>query len=246
MRVRVSTRFVSLLINSSFLIIFLWNLNSSFLSQDTLQCVTKKECLVAKKYLHESECVGKCPYGFTVNSTNNSCEKCQKTCSSEYCTLDDPLVQHLSDIEPLQGCQKLNSSLILKFIGDVNIKDIEKCLGNLRKIEGYLKIYRSKYFESLYFFENLEYISGVEKEHNQYGLIIYDNRNLKDLWTINKSLRIESGGVYIEKNWKLCNKIANNFSKAIDHNRQLDRIQRNDREVLCHPIKLDLYLKVRW
>lgn len=219
----------------------------SYLSKDTLQYVSKEECVDSKKYIFQNECVKKCPYGYIVNSNTvgNVCKKCEGNCASEYCTLDDPLVQHLMDIEHLQGCKKLNSSLIIKFIGDVNIKDLETFLGSLQSIEGYLKIYRSKHFKSLYFFENLEYISGSEKEHNQFSLIIYDNRNLKDLWKISKSLKLGSGGVYIEKNWKLCNNIANNFSKAIEHNIKLDRIQTNDREVLCYPVKLNLKLKVR-
>lgn len=241
----MSTRLVSYVSFCNNPCLYFWN--SSYLSQDILQCVTKKECFDVKKYIHENECVKNCPYGFKVNSSDHSCEKCEKsTCTSEYCTLEDPLVQHLSEIEHLQGCKNLNSSLILKFIGDVNVKDIERSLGSLKRIEGYLKIFRSKYFESLYFFENLQYISGVRKEYNQYSLIVYDNRNLKDLWEIRTSLKIESGGIYIEKNWKLCNAIANNFSKTIDHNRQLDRIQSNDREVLCHPVKMNLKLKVRF
>lgn len=221
------------------------SLISSYYSNDTLQCVTRNDCINAKKYLYNNECVQKCPYGFIVNSSDNSCIKCESPCSSDYCTLDEPLVQHLSDIEHLQGCKNLNSSLTLKFIGDVNIKDIEKSLGSLEKIDGYLKIYRSKFFESLHFFENLKYISGAGKEHNQYSLIIYDNRSLKSLWNIKNSLKIESGGIYIEKNWKLCNNIANNFSNSIDHNRQLDRIQKNDREVLCYPVNINLKLQVR-
>ncbi|KAL5281174.1 hypothetical protein ACFFRR_004910 [Megaselia abdita] len=214
-----------------------------YLSRDKLQCVTKEECVKAKKYLHGSECVWRCPYGFTVNAKDGICKKCETPCASDICALEEPIVQHISDIEHLQGCSHLNSSLILKFVSDVDIKDLERFLGSLKRIEGYLKIYRSRYFKSLHFLENLEYISGAGKEQNQYSLIIYDNRRLKDLWKIKKSLKIGMGGIYIEKNWRLCTNIAVNFSKAIDHDRRLDRIQKNDKEVLCYPVKLNLQLK---
>lgn len=131
----------------------------------------------------------------------------------------------------------------MKFYGDVDVKELEKYLGSLEKIDGFLKIYGSQYFESLYFFKNLKHISGSAVEYNKYSLVIYDNRNLKDLWEA-KNLKIEGGGIYIEKNPKLCNNIVKNFSKSIEHNRQDDHLQRYDREVLCHPIKMDPLVNV--
>lgn len=216
--------------------------NFSLLDQDRLECVTKEQCLTAMKLTEENHCTKNCSYQYKANESSH-CVKCKTDCTPEYCTLEDPLVQFISDIEHLQGCRYLNSSLILKFFGEVDIKTIGKYLGSLERIEGYLKIYRSQYFESLYFFKNLQIISGSSKEYDQYSLVIYENRNLKDLWEI-KTLKIESGGIYIEKNPKLCNNVIHNFAKAIEHTKEFDHFQRNDREVLCHPIKFDLAVHV--
>lgn len=119
--------------------------------------------------------------------------------------------------------------------------DIEKSLGSLTRIEGYLKIHKSKYFKTLSFLKNLEYIAG---EKNSFGLIIYDNKNLNDLWTIKNKLQIASGGIYIERNWKLCNNIVNKFIKSVEHEKKMDKIQKNDIEILCFPVKLNINLKV--
>ena len=81
-------------------------------------------------------------------------------------------------------------------------------------------------------------------ENKHYALIVYNNKNLSDLWLPQAGFEIVNGGIYIHSNDKLCNRRITQFREKIKHDRSLDSVQTSDQEVLCAPAKLNLYVKV--
>lgn len=104
--------------------------------------------------------------------------------------------------------------------------------------------FRSPYLNSLQFFQNLEKIQGFVLENKLYALIVYNNKNLSDLWQPQLGFEIVNGGMYIHANDKLCNRRITQFRDKIKHDRSLDSVQTSDQEVLCSPAKLNLCVKV--
>lgn len=108
----------------------------------------------------------------------------------------------------------------------------------------FLNFFRSPHLTSLNFFENLQKIHGSPLENNQYSLIVYNNDNLTDLWHVKTKLELMNGGMYIDVNKKLCNRVIKNFREKVQHDNSKDTFQTSDQEVLCSPAKLNLYLNV--
>lgn len=89
---------------------------------------------------------------------------------------------------------------------------------------------------------NLQKIQG--SEHSHYSLIIYDNKNLSELWIVKLGFELIHGGMYIHANNKLCNRRIRQFREKVKHDMSLDSFQTSDQEVLCSPAKLNLYIEV--
>lgn len=108
-----------------------------------------------------------------------------------------------------RGCTIVNGSLHIRFSGnhsDDVMKEMEDNLGDIREINGYLKVYRSITITSLSFFKNLTVIHGRELENAQYSLVVYEMNNLQTLFnTPNKEkLRLNNGTIFFHYNAKLC------------------------------------------
>lgn len=77
-----------------------------------------------------------------------------------------------------------------------------------------------------------------------YGLVIYNNDNLKDLWQPQENFEIVHGSMFVHTNKKLCNRKLREFQRKAKHDKSKDTIQVNDQEVLCEPAKLTLNIEV--
>lgn len=97
---------------------------------------------------------------------------------------------------------------------------------------------------SLKFLSNLRRIHGDPLENRHYALILYDNKQLKDLWEPTVQLELVTGGMFMHRNNKLCNQHIREFQYLVLHDKVMDSLQTSDQEVLCGPAKLQLSVKV--
>lgn len=106
--------------------------------------------------------------------------------------------------------------------------------------------FSSEGLTSLKFLKNLQKISTNPEnlEAGLYGLVIYDNENLSDLWQPDKNFEIAHGSIYVQMNKKLCNRKLREFARKVKHDVLHEALQTNDQEVLCDPAKLFLDIKV--
>lgn len=82
----------------------------------------------------------------------------------------------------------------------------------------------------------------MENEH--YALVLYNNRKLQELWTIEEPVEFVHGGMYIHLNNRLCNRYLKQFIANVIHDRSLNSLQSSEEEILCDPSKLNLQVKV--
>lgn len=94
------------------------------------------------------------------------------------------------------------------------------------------------------FFKGLRKIHGQPLENDHYALILYNNKNLREIWNINYNLIMVRGGMFVHLNYKLCNRYLMEFAKKVIHDRSKDSLQTNDQEVLCAPAKMILDIQV--
>ncbi|KAH8405085.1 hypothetical protein KR222_000286, partial [Zaprionus bogoriensis] len=220
-----------------------------YLLEQYQRCYTQLECVEEHRHFtYGSDCVAFCPSGHKPNAESDCVpcapqEPCLSVCSSE---LGDGVifVYNLADAEELRGCQIVNGSLIITIRNLVNEPQLEQSFASLREIRGHLKIYRSMQLSSLRFLRNLQVIHGNPMESNHYALILYDNMQLEDLWTPAVQLELVSGGIYMQRNNKLCNQHMRDFQQRVVHDKTLDSLQTSDQEVFCGPAKLQLSVQV--
>ncbi|XP_001356288.4 insulin receptor isoform X1 [Drosophila pseudoobscura] len=221
-----------------------------YLLEQYQRCYTQEECV--KKHNHftfVSQCVGFCPSGYRANE-KNECMRCgpQEACIS-VCSPEPSsnaiTIYNLGDAEELRGCQIVNGSLIITIRNQVNETQLVQSLTSIREIRGHLKVYRSSQLRSLKFLSNLERIHGDPLENRHYALILYDNKQLGELWKPESKLEFVEGGMFMHRNNKLCNKHMKEFQGVVTHDRSLDSLQTSDQEVLCSPSKLLLFVQKR-
>ncbi|XP_034473481.1 insulin receptor-like [Drosophila innubila] len=221
-----------------------------YLLEQYQRCYTRDECLAHPgHFTFGFDCVTFCPGGYKPN-TEMECVKCDpqdpciSVCSPEY---DDKYVRifNLADADKLRGCQIINGSLIIKIRSQVDELQLEQSLRSLREIRGHLKISRSSQLISLRFLRNLRRIHGNPLENRHYAFVLYDNKQLTELWEPTKQLEFETGGMFMHRNNKLCNKHMRDFQDRVRHDKVLDSLQTSDQEVLCGPAKLQLRVQAR-
>ncbi|XP_068140389.1 insulin receptor-related protein [Drosophila tropicalis] len=214
------------------------------------RCYNRTQCINDHEhYIYGSECVAFCPSGFRANNKSECtvCDEhdpCISICSPEPAN-DTVNVTNLADADELRGCQFVNGSLTITIRNQVNESQLAHSLSSIREIRGYLKIYRSSQLSNLKFLNNLEVIQGNPLEHSHYSLIVYDNKQLSQLWHPVRQLQLKEGGMFIHRNNKLCNKAVLDFQVTAKHDKALDSTQTNDQEVLCSPAKLQLSVQIR-
>ncbi|XP_037957373.1 insulin-like peptide receptor [Teleopsis dalmanni] len=207
------------------------------------RCYTKAECTKFS--------MAKCPDGFYYNKTHINCEPCGAETETEFCIKNCTLggdsevfeIFHLSDVDTLKGCETVSGSIIINLKNSVNELDLESGFAGITEIGGFLKVHRSFHLTSLKFLKNLKKIKGKILDTGDYALVIYDNKNLKELWN-STNLSLENGSIYIQSNNKLCNQVIQTFTEKITHDHHLDSIQNSDQKVLCGFKKLMLYVNV--
>ncbi|XP_039950648.1 insulin-like peptide receptor [Bactrocera tryoni] len=211
-------------------------------------CHTKDECVklfnITSMTVKDNKCLIQCPEGwvFDVNGRDIiNCIPCDVEMRDNIYT-----IFNLGDADRLRGCKSLNASVIISIRNTVNEDDLVNSLGNLQEIGGYLKIIGSDGLTSLKFLKGLQRISGRGEllEAGLYGLVLYDNENLKDLWQPQKNFEVVHGSMYVEMNKKLCNRKLREFARKVRHDVLKDALQVNDQEVLCDPAKLSLHIEI--
>ncbi|KAF5306821.1 hypothetical protein FQA39_LY00051 [Lamprigera yunnana] len=168
-------------------------------------CITTNECFKMPNgpwWPFKEECVASCPTGYEEISQQGKgcklCENCPKYCNGIE-------VDSIASAEMLQGCTHLNGSLSIRVDSKGTVDVLEKNLGLVREITGYLRVYRSYSLTSLEFLKNLKVIQGEELHNHRYALIVYENQNLHKLWNWDDfSLKIDNGTFLFHYNSHLC------------------------------------------
>ncbi|KAI8042118.1 insulin-like peptide receptor [Drosophila gunungcola] len=214
------------------------------------RCYTKDECV--NKYgfvISGSQCVSFCPSGYKKDN-QSECVPCARdeACVS-FCTPEYPgytfTIYNLADAEKLRGCQIINGSLVITIRNKVNETLLSQSFTSIREIRGHLKVFRSSQLRSLNFLSNLERVYGDPLENRHHSFILYDNKQLAELWKPSPQLEFMEGGMFMHRNNKLCNRRMREFQNSVIHDRDLDSLQTNDQEVLCSPSKLQLFVLKR-
>ncbi|XP_017069856.2 LOW QUALITY PROTEIN: insulin-like growth factor 1 receptor [Drosophila eugracilis] len=214
------------------------------------RCYTRDECVIKHGYvIYESECVAFCPSGYRTDN-KSECVLCspEEACVS-FCTPEYPgntfTIYNLADAEKLRGCQIFNGSLVITIRNKVNETLLFQMFTSIREVRGHLKVYRSSQLRSLNFLSNLERVHGDPLDNRHYSFILYDNKQLSELWKPSQQLEFMEGGMFMHRNNKLCNRRMREFQNSVTHDRALDSLQENDEEVQCSPSKLVLYVQKR-
>ncbi|KAH8273982.1 hypothetical protein KR044_007207, partial [Drosophila immigrans] len=212
------------------------------------RCYTRDQCAKFHHYIFKTDCVSLCPSGYKANNISecvrcDAKEACVSVCSPE--PQDEFMtIFNLGDAGELKGCQIVNGSLIISIRNNVHEETLMDSLSAIREIRGHLKIFRTS-LTSLKFLRNLRVIHGDPLESRHYAFIVYDNKELTELWEPMKKLELVNGGMLMHRNNKLCNKHMQDFQNRVKRDKVLDSLQTSDQEVLCGPSKLQLIVQSR-
>lgn len=175
-------------------------------------CITNETCIESHRIPFEGECRIKCPPNYTQFDPNASglvatshCFPCYTNCKKE-CRSEE--IHSISDTYVLEGCQVIIGDLYIKLrSGMVNTMEIlNKNLGDIEEIGGWLQVYQSPAITSLRFFRNLETIHGTKLGLQNYSIYIAYNDNLQFIWDTNEKKKFEilNGNLLFHDNRKLC------------------------------------------
>lgn len=116
------------------------------------------------------------------------------------------IVDSLSSAQEFHGCTHVNGSLIIRVSDNSVAEELERNLGQIVEISGFLKVTRSYALTSLTFLKRLKVINGTNLETERYALIVFENENLRKLWDFdgNFSLSIKNGTFSFHYNPQLC------------------------------------------
>lgn len=124
----------------------------------------------------------------------------------------------MSAAQQLKGCTYIDGSLNIRIDGPRNIEEeLEKNLGMIEEIEGFLKVHRSFSLRSLNFLKKLRIIHGRNLESN-FSVIVHDNQNLQELWnwTEKSPVKVKNGTFKFHYNPKLCKSKIDEFRDVSD------------------------------
>ncbi|XP_072503390.1 insulin receptor-related protein [Notamacropus eugenii] len=183
---------------------------------ETWRCVTADYCAslralpdlpgrVSDFVIHQGSCLAQCPPGYTHNDSSIFCHKCEGLCPKE-CKVGTKTIDSLQAAQELVGCTHLKGSLILNLRQGYNLEtELQRSLGLVETITGFLKIKHSFALISLGFFRNLKLIRGDSMVDGNYTLYVLDNQNLQQLgeWA-EAGLSIPVGKIYFAFNPRLC------------------------------------------
>ncbi|XP_013134628.1 PREDICTED: insulin-like receptor [Papilio polytes] len=188
------------------------------------RCVTEQECrampppqpaesnqpppnIRAYKILNNT-CVYMCPndYMEVGDVHNGTCRPCLPAGCVREC--NGGRVDSVAAAEHFRGCTRIKGTLeiTLRASGGNTISVLESSLGEIREIDGSLKVVRSYPLVSLMFLKKLRRIGGHNTDAKTPSLYISNNPNLEMLWdwSVHKPIEITRGKLYIHFNSKLC------------------------------------------
>lgn len=213
-----------------------------------------KEGLSFKSY--DNKCIEQCPRDTKEEirddgiATCVQCFDCPKPC-------DGGTITSLEDLKGFDDCTHVRGDLIIQISGSNVVQHLEKTLGRVVEIRGYLKISRVFSLTSLDFFKSLKFIQGVpsnKEQSNYFTLVISQNENLRKLFPFgpnNETVTILShenenprrGKALIHYNPRLCPSEIKKMIKAskLDPNQEPEDISytNNGDKALCSPDKLN-------
>lgn len=212
-----------------------------------MECVTADYCIANNLYPFEKECLERCPAKYTnVNPktkkrSKTQCFPCLGPCPLECSPMEIDTVgksQHFS------GCQILISNLeisIQSMLPDT-MKALEKNLGDIEEVYGYVKIARSPAITSLNFLRSLKKVKGQFLENDKYSFVLVSNDNLQSIWDFNEkqNFNLERGNLMIHDNSKLCMSEINKFQAQVKTNKSdWISLDTNGYEEMCRASELD-------
>ncbi|KAM4690059.1 insulin receptor-related protein [Rhinophrynus dorsalis] len=155
--------------------------------------------------IYGKRCLSECPAGYTTNESSIFCHKCEGRCPKA-CKVGTKAVDSIQAAKELAGCTYIEGNLILNIRRGINLaSELQRSLGSIETITGFLKIKHSFALVSLSFFKNLKLIRGDSMVDGNYTLYVLDNQNLQQLWDpSHESLSIPVGKLYFAFNPKLC------------------------------------------
>ncbi|XP_068155469.1 LOW QUALITY PROTEIN: insulin-like growth factor 1 receptor [Drosophila tropicalis] len=122
--------------------------------------------------------------------------------SERICTSID--IRHFDDFRKLQSCTYVVGHVSIAFVelpANVTANELKS---EVTEISDYLMVYRCHSLLTLEsIFPQLRLIRGQNLAFDQYSLIVYENRNLRELGLV-QLLRIQNGFIRIESNPMLC------------------------------------------
>uniref|UniRef100_A0A8C5QNE5 receptor protein-tyrosine kinase n=1 Tax=Leptobrachium leishanense TaxID=445787 RepID=A0A8C5QNE5_9ANUR len=180
------------------------------------RCITAEYCASLRKVsenaresskfvIYKNHCQSECPSGYTKNASGIVCHKCEGLCP-KICKVGIKSIDSIQAAKELTGCTYVDGSLIFNIRKGINLSsELQKSLGLIETINGFLKIKHSFALVSLSFFKNLKLIKGKSMVDGNYTLYILDNQNLQQLWDpSHENLSIPEGKLYFAFNPKLC------------------------------------------
>ncbi|XP_004436298.1 PREDICTED: insulin receptor-related protein [Ceratotherium simum simum] len=180
---------------------------------ESWRCVTAQRCASLRSVpgristfgIHQGSCLAQCPPGFTRNGSSIFCHKCEGLCPKE-CKVGTKTIDSVQAAQDLVGCTHVEGSLILNLRQGYNLEqELQRSLGLVETITGFLKIKHSFALVSLGFFKNLKLIRGDAMVDGNYTLYVLDNQNLQQLGSwVAAGLTIPVGKIYFAFNPRLC------------------------------------------
>jgi len=116
-------------------------------------------------------------------------------------------INNIADFRKLENCTHVVGHIRLAYV-DLTVLagnySFESLATNVTEISDYLMVYRCTGLITLQsIFPRLKIIRGRTLLFDEYGLVVYENRNLREVGLV-ELLRIQKGSIRIESNPQLC------------------------------------------
>lgn len=170
------------------------------------------------------DCVDKCLAGYLESADGRTCNKCADKCPK---SCNGKKLETAAQSQDMFGCTIIVNHLEIRITRGSNVaQELERNLGQIEEVQGYIWIHHSNTLLSLGFFKNLRKIHGKNSNSNNFSLLVHDNMNLQELFpeNVQNNLEILNGNMFFHYNRKLCyNKIKSFESKV-----KMDNKSKND------------------
>ncbi|XP_057186906.1 insulin-like growth factor 1b receptor [Triplophysa rosa] len=154
--------------------------------------------------IHRGECMADCPPGFMRDENlNMHCKACEGPCDK---VCEEKVIDSVDTAQFLKDCTYIKGNLYINIRRGHNIdSELEKYLGLIKTVTGYVKIRSSHALTSLNFLKSLRNIYGEELCEDMYAFVALDNQRLQSLWDWSQhNLTISAGKLQFRLNPRLC------------------------------------------